>query len=345
MVSKKKTSKSPRRTPVRRANQSVVPVLEPMPIQETPAPSGSNMTVFAWVLAILVVGGFFLKDKTGCKPALKAFPVKFVNKVEVSELKGGPYSASFLCAAGKDRVAVSDEAHTRVLVVGLDGKLLNAFGHAGKERSELHHVTGISSDSDGNLYVLDHETADIFGFHQDGKKFMQVDSRLTGYYYGPRGLCYMKGDFAIADTGSCRIVVVDSTGKTVLKWGERGNKPDQLSAPNAVWVDAKGRFIVSDGDNKRVKIFDAKGKLLNTIEVPEKPAAIASDGKNHLFVSFGNELFVKVYSLDSGRYEGDLSVTNLAKDDNYRNISAMCVVDGDKLVTSDVNTLRVYQFD
>jgi hypothetical protein len=343
MARKKSTSKTSQPRQGSQRNVSPLPVVETAPIQSAVASSNSGLTLIVWLVAILVVGGVFFKDKISCTPAKKYVPVSLLSELSASSLRGGPFNFTSICALGKDRVAIADENHTKVLVLGLNGDLKKVFGEKGKERNQLHHIIGICSDPDENIYVLDHELADIFGFHSNGKLFLQVDSRVTGYYYGPRGVCYIKGNFAIADTGSARVVIVDPSGKAIYKSQSRGSKSDQFVTPNAVLVDAKGRCFISDSDNKRIKIQDEKGNVQKIIQLQDRPVAIALDESNHLFVSFANALFVQEYRADSGSYIGDLTVTNPSKNGSYRNVSALCVVDGNKLVAADSNNMWVYQ--
>jgi hypothetical protein len=274
---------------------------------------------------------------------VKYLPVNLVKEIPFNTLKGGPYNIRCICSLGKDRVAITDEIHTKVLVLGLDGELQKVFGEKGKARNLLHHIIGICSDPDENIYVLDHELADIFGFHSNGKLFLQVDSRVTGYYYGPCGVCYSNGNFAIADTGSCRFVIVDPSGKSIYKSQSRGNSRDQFNSPNAVVADSKGRYFISDYGNNRIKIQGENGTVQKIIQLQDKPVAIALDESNHLFVAFANTRFVQEYGTDSGKYIGELKVGNSSADGAYRYVTSLCVVDRNKLVTADSNTLRVYQ--
>ncbi|HUK99587.1 MAG TPA: 6-bladed beta-propeller [Nitrospirota bacterium] len=67
-----------------------------------------------------------------------------------------------------------------------------------------------------------------------------------------------------ADTDAHRITVLDQTGKTVLSWGMRGNKPGQFRRPSGIAIDEQGRVFVSDTGNNRIQVFTADGKWLRT---------------------------------------------------------------------------------
>lgn len=317
----------------------IAPVVE---TQTPPQSSGSGMTLLIWLLAVLVVAAFLVKGHGGCRPAEKDFAVNFVREIAPQDWKGAPYSVTTLADLGKDRFAFTDESHTQVVVAELDGKWEGTVGRKGTAREDFRHVTGLCSDSEGNLYVLDHDTADVYGFNRAGRLFLHVDSRPTGFFYGPRGLAYLKGNFGIADTGSCRVVLMDPAGKTVQKWGTRGEALEQFRSPNGIAVDAAGRILVTDFDTKRLKIQDAQGKNLKVVNLPERPITVNTDG-TRAFVAFGGAHAVQVYGTETGKYLGDLKPQTPPQDGGYRNVNALCVVDGKKLVTSDGNKIWVYQ--
>jgi hypothetical protein len=310
----------------------------------TPPPAKyMGLTWLVGLIAIFLIGGFLLRDKVGCQMAQRNLTVDLVKEIPMDALDGESYQITAICALGDDRVAFTDAQKTKIGILGLDGSVKAVFGKRGRSKGDLRHLSGISSDGDGNLFVLDHETADIFGFRSDGSKFIQVDSSGTGYFYGPRGLCYLKGNFAVADTGSCRVVIMDPVGQTVVKWGKRGTKQDEFGAPNGVAALSKGGLVVSDYENKRLSIWDEKGGFKTMVNLSERPVAIAVDAKDRVFVALDNNTFVRVYRTDNGRYLGELKTSNTQLDASYRNVSALCVVGGDKLVAANTNRMWVYK--
>ena len=72
-----------------------------------------------------------------------------------------------------------------------------------------------------------------------------------------------------------------------------GNGPDQLAQPDDVEILPNGNLIISDVDNNRLQLFNASGKLLQTIdseylglEEPEIiPTGIASDAEGYVYVT------------------------------------------------------------
>jgi DNA-binding beta-propeller fold protein YncE len=304
--------------------------------------SGSGLNKWVWVIAIVLVFGFLMKDKLGFVSGNRSLPVHLVKEYRGNDLKGGPYHLTKMCSVLKDLVAMVDDNQTKILVMGLDGDVKTVFGKKGTNRSELTHISGICSDPDGNLYVLDHENSNVYGYHMDGHSFLRVDSSPTGYFYGPQSVAYAKGNFAIADTGSCRLVVINPAGKTVTQWSGRGEKPEQFCSPDGVAMDVAGHYVVSDADNKRIKVIDEKGAILKIIKLDERANAICCDGKNHVFVALTNSRFIQVFNTKTGNSLGYLKVENPTPD-YYLNVVALSVVNDDKLVACDNSNIWVYQ--
>ncbi|MEK6698345.1 MAG: 6-bladed beta-propeller [Nitrospirota bacterium] len=79
---------------------------------------------------------------------------------------------------------------------------------------------------------------------------------------GPRSLALFGDKIYIADTEANRIIVLDQSGKTLLSWGSKGEKPGQFKSPSGIALDEQGRVYVSDSGNGRVQIFDGEGKFI-----------------------------------------------------------------------------------
>lgn len=82
---------------------------------------------------------------------------------------------------------------------------------------------------------------------------------------GPRALALFGDKMFIADTEAHRVLVLDRDGKTVLKWGTKGDKLGQFKLPLGIAVDEQGRVYVSDTGNGRIQVFDGEGKFIRSI--------------------------------------------------------------------------------
>jgi DNA-binding beta-propeller fold protein YncE/tetratricopeptide (TPR) repeat protein len=83
----------------------------------------------------------------------------------------------------------------------------------------------------------------------------------------PRAMAQAGERLYLADTDAHRIIVLDQSGKTVLAWGMRGNKPGQFRRPSGIAIDEQGRVYVSDTGNNRIQVFSGEGKLIRSFGV------------------------------------------------------------------------------
>ena len=115
----------------------------------------------------------------------------------------------------------------------------------------------------------------------DGKKLLQtigtpnVPGTDATHFYRPTFMAWPpNGDFYVADGyQNTRVVKFDSTGKFLMAWGERGEngketRPGYFNNVHGVAVDPQtGRVFVNDRGNRRIQVFDANGKPLDSWSV------------------------------------------------------------------------------
>lgn len=134
-------------------------------------------------------------------------------------------------------------------------------------------VGGLASDSDGNVYVFDQGASKVFVFDGQGTQLRAFGSPGTGDGQLSVSSAYMVGGIAVdalknvyvADQGNSRVQVFDSAGLFKLKFGSKGNLPDQfLNGPAAVAVMPNGVLIAYDhADNwYHLRKFTLDGKIL-----------------------------------------------------------------------------------
>ncbi|HEX9990971.1 MAG TPA: flippase activity-associated protein Agl23 [Chloroflexia bacterium] len=171
---------------------------------------------------------------------------------------------------------------------------------AGVERGQFNLPRTITTDAQGNFYVVDTANMRIQKFDSTGKfvaiigsgrgegegQFKPYDETATGT--GPGGIAADKaGNIYVADTWNHRIQKFDATGKFVTQWGSYTSLGDAAAAgdpavntkfwgPRGIALDAGGNVYVTDTGNKRVMIFDGNGKYLRQIASGMSPEKIAS---------------------------------------------------------------------
>jgi len=151
------------------------------------------------------------------------------------------------------------------------GKLLKNFG-AGLFVSP-HKLT---IDKDGNLWVADNGSHQVFKLDQNGKVLLTLGKKGTpgaglDEFDAPTEVAVAQnGDIFVGDghtgggtaVGNARIMKFDRTGKFLKTWGKKGMGPAEFDVVHTVAVDSRGRLFVGDRQNNRIQIFDSDGKFI-----------------------------------------------------------------------------------
>src|SRR4029077_3043811 len=67
--------------------------------------------------------------------------------------------------------------------------------------------------------------------------------------------------------------------------GEAGNDNGHFRFPEGVTCDKEGRIYVADSGNNRVQVFDAGGKFIKSLPVPEPYAVAVHKGNGAIYVA------------------------------------------------------------
>jgi DNA-binding beta-propeller fold protein YncE len=144
------------------------------------------------------------------------------------------------------------------------------YGAAGCSNCGAHEVR---VDPQGNVWAVDAPAQVITKMTAQGKTIMSLGTRdkrgqSETLFYLPTDIAFApNGELVVTDGyGNARLVRFTRDGKYLGAFGSRGNGPGQFQLPHNVVIDAKGLIYVSDRDNQRVEIFDAKGKYLRQWE-------------------------------------------------------------------------------
>jgi streptogramin lyase len=194
-------------------------------------------------------------------------------------------STSSVAADGKGNVVVLVRQAPFVRVFSREGQPLRQWGDAGL--FTLAH--SVHFDPDGSLWASDPDAHVVHKFSADGTvvmtlgtKGMAGDNASRSAFNEPNAVAIAaNGDVFVSDGYvNSRVVHFTKDGKFVkIIGGTKGGAPGQLQLPHGVAVDAQGRVIVADSDNKRLSIFDKDGKFLKTIPTPCRGnVAVGPDG-------------------------------------------------------------------
>ena len=166
-----------------------------------------------------------------------------------------------IAPSGSAAVIEGDRAHVRT------------FNYRGEYKGDLNlpelgkkPVLGaIAYDGDGNVYVGDNASAQIFVYSADGKLRRQFGSRGTddGQF---RAIIAMTvgsdGRIYVLDAQSTAVQVFDHQGNFERGWGRHEMGAENVSLPSGIAVDSKGRVIICDELRHQIKVFTGDGKLI-----------------------------------------------------------------------------------
>jgi DNA-binding beta-propeller fold protein YncE len=123
------------------------------------------------------------------------------------------------------------------------------------------------------LYVAESDAGRIAVFDREGGRHGAVGLPLAPDALGvyPASVAVVKcGKLAVVDTAASRVIIVRSrpakTAKILMTLGANGNAPIQPTA--VAWAD--GSYYVADGADQSVKVYDAHGDYVSSIDVDDE---------------------------------------------------------------------------
>ncbi|WP_316772534.1 peptidyl-alpha-hydroxyglycine alpha-amidating lyase family protein [Pedobacter frigiditerrae] len=155
-----------------------------------------------------------------------------------------------------------------IIVLNRNGKLLNSWGE-----NQFLMPHGLTIDEKDNVWVSDVGLHQIFKFSKDGKLLMTIGvAKVVGsdalHFNRPTDIAIAKdGSFYVSDGyGNSRIVKFSAKGKYLLEWGKKGMGVGEFNIPHSITLDKDGNVYVADRENKRIEVFNDKGKFLREIK-------------------------------------------------------------------------------
>jgi sugar lactone lactonase YvrE len=134
----------------------------------------------------------------------------------------------------------------------------NARGNASNSQGdpEFNRPTGIATDAQGDLWVVDTEHAKIKRFNSNGNFVMQFGAyggTGNGQFYSAADIAVApSGNLFVVDTGNNRIEEFQPTGSYLRQFGSAGSGTGQLSDPHGIALGANNTIFVADAGNHRV---------------------------------------------------------------------------------------------
>jgi peptidylamidoglycolate lyase len=225
-----------------------------------------------------------------------------------------------------------------IMAFDKNGKFLRAWGQGMFKTTHF-----LRTDRDGNVWVTDRGDHQVFKFSPEGKLLMTLgrkgvvgENESRDAFNGVADLVIAKnGDIFIADGESTntRIVKYSKDGTFVTWWGGKGTEPGKFDEPHSIAIDSDGRLYVGDRRNKRVQVFDQKGKVLKQWNHLSTPWGVFVKG-DRLYVVDGTEAnCLLIVNTKDG--------TILERIEGLRNATAVTVDANDAIYIGEVNGTNV----
>ena len=161
-----------------------------------------------------------------------------------------------------EHLLVTDELRNIISVFNPQGDLVKTIGGPGNGEIQFNRPSGITIDSDNNVYIADtlnhriQKLSPDLAFIQSWGEFGDTHGSLND----PWGICTDGDDFVyVADHKNHRIQKFNADGAFIMSTGEFGSSASNLNHPSDVSVDESGDIYVADWVNNRVQIYDSTG--------------------------------------------------------------------------------------
>lgn len=177
------------------------------------------------------------------------------------ETQGLERPAAVLWNDATHELFVLDSLRHRVTVFDGNGALLRHVGDSGAQNGQFNrptHLTGDSSDPQGNLLVTDALNFRVQAINPQGGflwKFGQ-NGNGSGDFAAPKGLATDKeGHIYVVDALFEVVQIFNRQGQLLLAFGGRGNGAGQFALPRGIFISPDDKVYVADTYNQRVQVF------------------------------------------------------------------------------------------
>jgi DNA-binding beta-propeller fold protein YncE len=202
---------------------------------------------------------------------------------------------SAICIGGEGRLAVVDNAGSRVVLIGTEAteaaEVLVTFG-----AKTVGHPTSVTY-AEGEYYVFDADIAAVRVFDEDGDEVRVLGAELQPAVMFASGMTVLDGRLYIADSNGGRVLAIDAeSGKQELVFGNRYALPRSISPVGddvlAVVDTFAAAAFFTDIDGARLEVIDAEtvpeaplGSVRSAVWLPDAERLYLTDaGSGRVFV-------------------------------------------------------------
>ncbi len=143
-----------------------------------------------------------------------------------------------------------------------------AFGRTGVNLGQLLYPTGMTQNSKGETFVVDHDKNQIFVYSPKGILLRTIgrQGNAPGSLGSALSLqCDKSDNLYVVDTLNRRIQKFNSDGNFLLAFGDQGSEENRLCEVYSMSFDGAGRIWVADHQHKRIAVFDPQGSWVKAI--------------------------------------------------------------------------------
>jgi sugar lactone lactonase YvrE len=198
-----------------------------------------------------------------------------------------------------NRCYVTDYAFHTVRAYTVDGAYLFDFG-AIKDgaNTKLSSPVHLAVGPGNTIWVTDRGLKGLYVFDQDGKFVRKVmPNGDPSFQWSPLALAFgSDGNLYVTDVGDSakhQVLVLAPDGTVKTHWGatkqvtNATDSPGDFYFPNGIVVKGAGKsalVFVSDGDNRRIQVFQTDGTFMQIFNTAGTPRGLALDPQGRLFV-------------------------------------------------------------
>jgi DNA-binding beta-propeller fold protein YncE len=201
-------------------------------------------------------------------------------------------------AVGKDHlIYVMDGVNNRVVVFDEEAKVSFTFGGKGSGNGLFNAPLGITTDSQGNVYVADsgNRRIQIFSHRGQFKSLFAVTSQPDEKPADPVDLALDEGRkriYVVDNENHCILVYSLTDYKLLESWGSEGEGMQKLRHPFFIALANDTSLLVVDVLNTRVQVWTPQGEAVSSIGTYGvdlgqlyRPKGVCVDKDNNIYVS------------------------------------------------------------
>ena len=209
-------------------------------------------------------------------------------------------AAAMLLASGVALGASVEAAQTQETGTAEPPTLIGMWGGYGSKDGQFESISGVATDSTGNVYVADSEQQRVQKFDSSGIFITQWGELGTedGEFYYPEGVATVSSNNVyVVDRYNDRVQKFDSDGTFIDKWGSLGVDNGEFYRPSDVATDSSDNVYVTDRSNQRIQKFGSDGTFVTKWEIRDSygnldtPNDVAVDSSGNVYASTWDTIY------------------------------------------------------